>query len=47
MLTFTGPRARARDAAFRLTPRALTPRALAWQFRFDPADGHVRAEVES
>ncbi|MGH4018727.1 MAG: FAD-dependent oxidoreductase [Pseudonocardiaceae bacterium] len=36
MMTLTGPRARARDAAFRLTPQALATRALAWQFRFDP-----------
>lgn len=44
MMTLTGPSARARDTAFRLVPGALATRAMAWQFRFDPAECPVRAD---
>ncbi|MGH3904486.1 MAG: FAD-dependent monooxygenase [Pseudonocardiaceae bacterium] len=43
IMTLTGSRARARDATFRLVPRALATRTLARQFRFEPTDGPVRA----
>lgn len=39
MMTLTGPGARVRDTAFHRVPAALATRAMAWQFRFDPARG--------